>query len=122
MTLQELLTGQFGVTQTDLRESFITVGTSPVPLLPNDPNRVGFIISNLSANACYIGLRPNTDTTTGLILSAANSLSSSWRDDFNTVGFSRFGVSPSGNSDFYVAEIIMTGNEAPQVGAPGGGA
>lgn len=113
MTLKELLIGQFGVSQTDLRESFITVGTTPTLLLANDPNRVGFIISNLSTNTCYIGMGNAVTSTTGLVLGGASAFSSTWRDDFNTVGFQRYGISPTGSSAFYVAEVIMTGNEQP---------
>jgi hypothetical protein len=114
MTLQELLIGQFGVSQTDLRESFIAVGTSSTLILPNDPNRIGFIISNLSTNTCYVGMANAVTSTTGLILGGSNNLTSNWRDDFNTVGFQRYAISPSGTSNFYVAEIIMTGNEVKQ--------
>ncbi len=120
MTLQQLLIGQFGVTQSDLRESFITVGASQTLLLPNDPNRVGFIISNLSTNTVYIGLSNAVIATTGLAVGALATYSSTWRDDFSTVGFQRYAISPGGSSDFYVAEVILTGNEAPTIGAVGG--
>lgn len=122
MTLQELLIGQFGVSKTDMQEAYISVGTSPVQLLQNNPNRVGFIISNLSTNTCYVGLQPAVAQTTGLFLAAGGALGSSWRDDFGSVGFARYAISPGGTSNFYVAEIIMTGNEQPTTGAPGGGA
>jgi hypothetical protein len=122
MTLQQLLIGQFGVSATDLNEAYISVGTTPINLLSNNPNRIGFIISNLSTNTCYVGLTPATSSTTGLFLAAGGELTSTWRDDFNSVGFARYAVSPGGTSNFYVAEIVMTGNEQPQVGASGGGA
>ncbi len=114
MTLQQLLIGQFGVSGADLRESFITVGTTSTLLMPNDPNRVGFIISNLSTNTCYVGMANAVTSTTGLILGGAGNITSKWRDDFQTVGFQRYAISPSGNSNFYVAEIIMYSNETPQ--------
>lgn len=115
MTLSQLLLAQFGVSGADLRESYPSVGSSPVQILPNDPNRVGFLVSNLSSNTIYVGLKNNVDSTTGLALGGLLSFGSIWRDDFHTVGFSRFAISPSGTSQLYVAEIVMYVNEQPVV-------
>jgi hypothetical protein len=119
MTLNELLIGQFGVSGSDLRESVYTVGTTPVQVLPNDPNRVGFIISNLSTNTVYIALANAVTTTTGLAVGGGSAIASKWRDDFQTVGFARYMVSASSNCSIYVAEIVMYVNEQP--GTLGGG-
>ncbi len=116
MTLQQLLIAQFGVSSSDLRESFPTVGTSSTLILPNDPNRVGFIVVNLSTNTCYLGMANAVTSTTGAALGGNSSFTSTWRDDFNTVGFQRYAISPSGSASFYVAEIILTGNEEPTSG------
>ncbi len=115
MTLQQLLIGQFGVSGADLRESFPVVSQSPVQILPNDPNRVGFIVSNLSTNTIFVGLGNAVTSTTGLSLGGGNALSSKWRDDMQTVGFARFGISTTGTNQLYVAEFVMYTNEEHSV-------
>ena len=121
MTLQQLLLGQFGVSASDVNETFPVVGTTPVQLLTNNPNRVGFIIVNLSTNTAYVGLQAAVTTTTGAALGGNQSFSSTWRDDFNSVGFARYAVAATSNNNFYVAEIVLTGNEQPQVGGSSAG-
>lgn len=121
MTLQQLLIGQFGVSASDLNETFPVVGTTPVQLLQNNPNRVGFIIVNLSTNTAYISTQPSVTTTSGAAVGGAQSQSSTWRDDFNTVGYARYAVSASAGCQFYVAEIVLTGNEQPQTGGSSAG-
>lgn len=113
MTLQQLLQAQFGVSGADLRESTYTVGQTPVLILPNDPNRVGFIISNLSANTIYVAMANSVTTTSGVAVGGGNGLTSVWRDDFYTVGYQRYAISATGSNAIYVAEIVMYVNENP---------
>ena len=114
MTLQQLLQAQFGVSGADLRENTYTVGQSPVLVLPNDPNRTGFIISNLSANTIYVGMQNAVSSTTGVAVGGGNGLTSNWRDDFQTVGYQRYAISTTGSNSVYVAEIVMYINESPE--------
>lgn len=116
MTLQELLIGQFGVSATDINETTVTVGATPTQLLQNNPNRIGVLISNLGSNTIYIGFNSAVSQTTGAAVGGSNSYGAKWRDDFNTVGYARYAVSPGGSSTVYVAEIVMTGNEQPTTG------
>src|SRR3972149_3742926 len=60
----------------------------PAQTLAPGPDRVSFIIVNLSAVAIYVAPRLGVSATSGIRLAPnGGSLSLSWRDDFHLVGW-----------------------------------
>ncbi len=76
-----------------------SVGTAVVRILPADPNRLGFIIVNLSAVAVYVKPRRDVTAISGIRLApSGGSLSLGWREDFHLVGLDWYAVADAAGS------------------------
>ena len=52
------------------REKTVTVGTTSVEVIGNDPERVSLLLVNLSGNTMYIGLEAGVSSSNGILLAA----------------------------------------------------
>lgn len=110
LTLSDLVEQQYGV-KTDVKTSVVSVGTTPTQVLDNNPNRVGYILINLSTNAAFINFDTSVSTNNGIFLAQqGGSFSQNWKDDFNIVGYSMYGIVASGSNNIFVAEIFTIGH------------
>lgn len=109
MTLSELLDKQFTVlTRTLVNERGQTnIGTTVVKILDNNPNRLAWIIINLSANYLYIALTNDPSSTKGILVGANGGTASMlWNEDFEATGWEIFGVGSSTNTYVYCIEVV----------------
>lgn len=104
--LEEFLQKQYGI-RTDVIENVITVGTTPVRLAQNNPNRISYTLSNLSTNSIFTSHSPNTTITTGAVIGALNGQGFDWRADGETVGYDLYGVAAAGSNLVYVREVVI---------------
>lgn len=84
-----------------------SVGVAVTRVLPNNPNRFGFVIVNLGTFAVYV--RPDRDVspTAGIRLApAGGTFSASWRDDFHLVGWDWYAVADAAAQSILVLEIV----------------
>lgn len=84
-----------------------SVGVAVVRILPNNPNRFGFVIINLGAVAIYI--RPDfaVSVTAGIRLAPnGGSFSATWRDDFNLTGWDWYAIAEAAGTEIFVLEVV----------------
>jgi hypothetical protein len=107
LALSKLITEEFGV-KTRVNENPVTnsVGTSFVEILRNNPDRLAFIVVNLSANEVYLGLERDVSASKGIRLNANGGiLSMTFKEDLATVGRAIFALASGAGSTIYVQEV-----------------
>jgi hypothetical protein len=83
-----------------------SVGTSPVRVLANNPDRMMWLIINLSTNTVYLGFDPQVSSTRGIILGASGGYASMViEDDGEAVAYEVWAVATGPNSPIYVIEV-----------------
>jgi len=107
-TLHDLLLEQFKV-RTRLREypnNVTSVGTQAVLIARNNPNRLGFVVSNLhDTNKLYIGFNHEVSTTRGLPIDPGGTATWVWDEDFDCVGWGFWAIATGVNTPIYCYEI-----------------
>jgi len=107
-TLNELIDAQLGVrVRPQINPLTSSVGTTPTRIFSNNPNRVAFLVVNISANKVFL-LPDNTVTTSRGILLTNNGggLVANWREDFHLVGYEWWAVADAAGSSILCLELI----------------
>jgi hypothetical protein len=82
-----------------------SVGTTAVKVLNNNPDRIGWLIENLSANTIYIAYGPDVSSTKGIQIAAnGGSASSVVSEDGEAVAYEVWAVATGASSAIYVLE------------------
>ena len=87
--LYDLIDEKFGV-KTEIRKNRLTstVGTSRTKILDNNPNRLAYILINLSSNSIFVLPDEEVSTTRGIQLQGGGSkFGMNYNDDFHLVGY-----------------------------------
>lgn len=108
-TLRDLLDRQYEVKATG-RVSTVSVGDSrPATLIiGNNPNRTGLAIINASTASLYLSFNKDMGLTEGFyIVPSGGMLILNWRDDFDIVGWSWYGIASAAASAVNVVEEIL---------------
>ena len=87
------------------------IGVNPVVLLRNNPNRLAYIIMNLSANLVYIGLTNQVNATVGTEVGLGlepnrGFVSMVWDEDFDMVAWAWWGIAAAAPSILTIIEIV----------------
>ena len=113
MPLADLLLERFKVKTRPRRDplNVSPIGVDPVIVLANNPNRLGFIIMNLSANVVYLDLTNEVNagagTEVGLRLDAnGGHISMVWDEDFQMTAWAWWAVSTAAATRLVILEII----------------
>jgi len=121
-TLDTLITRLLGVpTRTTRSPTVFQIGVAVGQVLKQNPNRVGAVIVNASANTVYVAPFNSVASTRGVRLGpSGGTLALVWFEDFHSVGWEWFAVADGAASDVYVQEVItgpsLTGEDhAPSV-------
>ena len=84
------------------------VGTTAARMLAQDPQRVGFIVVNLSANLVYVGPFGNPSATRGILVGPnGGNVIARWQEDLSVVGYEWWAVADAAASDVLVMEYIL---------------
>jgi hypothetical protein len=84
-----------------------SVGVAVVRVLPNNPNRFGFIIINLGLSAVYVAPDRAVSATRGIRLApSGGSFSANWREDFQLVGWDWYAIADAAAQDVFVMEVV----------------
>lgn len=109
MPLADVLNQRFGV-RTQARENpgSTAMVATPLSILGNNPNRLAFVVVNLSSNTIFIAPARDVSTTKGIRLNANGGAATALYDeDFHMVGWEWFGVADvAGPSTIYVLEVV----------------
>jgi hypothetical protein len=82
-----------------------SVGTSAAKVLNNNPDRIGWLIINLSANTLYIAYSPDVSSSKGIQIAANGGTASSIvTEDGEAVANEVWAVATGANSSIYVVE------------------
>lgn len=105
--LSDAIDREFGVrTRLIINPVTGSVGTTATEILRNNPDRLSWVIINLSANFGFIDFTPQVAATRGIRLSAnGGSAAATWRDDGELVGHPVFALLDTAAGDFYVVEV-----------------
>lgn len=86
-----------------------SIGTTSELVLKNNPDRVFFLVVNLSANVVYVALSKDVSATKGIRLDANGGfVSFSAEEDGEAVASDVYGVATGAASAIYVLEIEKT--------------
>lgn len=107
-SLAKLLRDQFGVRTRAVENALVSsVGTTATKVAGNNPRRLALTIVNLSTNAMYVSLTSDVASTRGIRLSAGGgSVTLTWNEDFQTVGWEWWAVAAGVSSAIYVLECV----------------
>jgi len=87
-----------------------TIGTTPEIVLHNNPNRVFWMLINLSPNTVYVALSHDVSSDKGVYVDPnGGGTSMIWDEDFHATGWAVWAVAGAANSKIYVMEIVTTG-------------
>lgn len=105
-TAQELIEAQFGV-KVDVSLVSVTVGTSQVAIVGNNPNRVGLVIMNLSGNDVYVSPFSGVSTTNGLKLATSGgNITLNWQFDLTLCTYGFNAIANTGSNAVMVMEVF----------------
>ncbi len=100
--LEEQFEGAFYV-----RKNTVVVAGTPTLLAPNNYERLGLIIINLSTADLYIAPDSGVSTAAGILLTGSGSTASmTARDDLVLVGYDWHALSADPPANVYVLEVI----------------
>lgn len=90
-----------------LRTTTPQVGISPTEIIPNNPDRVSYVISNVSTNEIHVGWNQQISTGLGILVpSNGGWIQGEVERDGGVIGWAVYGVSGAANTQLYVIEII----------------
>lgn len=108
MSLAELLMERFKVKTRAVENPKITsLGVTAQQVLGNNPDRLAFIVQNLSANVIYLSLKNDVSSSKGIRLAAnGGSFSCIWDEDFQMTGWAWWAVATGASSAVYAIEVL----------------
>lgn len=106
--LSDIIEKELGVRCRSRIDPLLTeVGVNAVRVVPNNPDRLGLIIINLSANVIYMGFDNRVATTRGIYLApSGGQMVMNYKEDFELVGQEMWGLATGANSGIHVIEVI----------------
>lgn len=85
----------------------LVLGVAASRIVPQNANRLGLVIVNLSANNVFIAFDNQVSASHGIFLAPnGGSISMNYKDDFELVGFEVFGIASAAGSNIYCIEVI----------------
>jgi len=113
MPLADLLERRFGVKTRGVRDPLgvSPIGVAPLVVLRNNPNRLGFVIMNLSAATVYLDLEQDVNagagTEVGLRLDPNGGfVTLIWDEDFQMVAWAWWAVSTAALTRLAILEVV----------------
>ncbi len=109
-SLDQLLQDQFGVQSSPRINPLVDqVGLTAVRIVPNNPNRVGLTIVNISAASIWILIDNSVSGTHGILLAAnGGSFALNWQDDLHLLIWEWYAIASGAASDILVIEEILS--------------
>tara|TARA_Y100000310_G_scaffold345713_1_gene468698 strand:- start:7341 stop:7718 length:378 start_codon:yes stop_codon:yes gene_type:complete len=106
--LEELTRGRFGGPTTSRENPINTaISTSVTAILRSNPDRVGWLITNVGSFDIYLGYDAEVSATNGVPIQAGGGTAIvSFEEDGMDCGLPVFGLAPSGASTVFVRQLI----------------
>ena len=108
IALAQLLDQMFGVKSRHQINSLVSqVGVTAIPIMNANPNRLSFIIFNLSVNSVYISPDPDVSSVKGMYIAGNGGFfMSQWDVDFQLPSMQFFGIATGAASNVFILENI----------------
>tara|TARA_Y100000310_G_scaffold308158_1_gene350964 strand:- start:132 stop:470 length:339 start_codon:yes stop_codon:yes gene_type:complete len=109
-SLANLIDEKFGTPTRPNDNPLITsVGAASERVLPQNPNRVAFTITNLSTGDVFLGLDNEVSSTRGFFIGPlGGSATVVWDEDFHRVGYEWWVIGSGAGLDIFTQEIVTT--------------
>lgn len=107
MALARLIDAEFGI-KTRVLEKVIDplISTTAVKILNNNPDRLGFLIVNMSNNTLYVALDGTVSASRGIIVASLGGfLSVFYKEDFVLAGREIWAVASGADTSVYIIEV-----------------
>jgi len=106
--LSDLLQNLYGIkTFPQINKTVSQVGSSAVQIMSANPNRVSFLVVNLSTNNLFISPQNDVSSTKGIYIApSGGSITIQWDRDFELVSQPFFAIAAGAASDVYILENI----------------
>lgn len=106
--LSDLLQNLYGVkTFPQINKTVSQVGVAAIQIMSANPNRVSFLVVNLSANNLYISPLNDVASTKGIYVApSGGSITVQWDRDFELVSMPFFAIASGAASDVFILENI----------------
>jgi len=110
MAASEYALKQFGFRTTVVVNPLVSsVGTSVVKVLSQNPDRIEWLIMNLSANTVYLAYGPDVSSSKGMVLAAnGGSAVSKVTEDGEAVAYEVWAIASGLSSSIYVVEYVRS--------------
>jgi hypothetical protein len=107
-TARELVAARFGAPVNPVvNRAASSVGATAARLFINDPDRLGFLVVNLSANDLYIGPFPDVSATKGIKAGpSGGSISLVWFEDFEITAWEWFAIGSAAATNYLAIEYL----------------
>lgn len=107
-TARELVQGRFGAPVNPVvNRTTSSVGATAARLFIADPDRLGFLVVNLSANDLYLMTDPNVSTTRGIRLGPnGGNVSLVWFEDFEICAWEWFAIGSAAATTLLAIEYL----------------
>jgi len=111
-TLAGLLADELGIA-TYTEETSAQAGVASAQLMPQNPNRVGWILQNLSTANLFIRPGRAPSATVGIILAPNEWRSMLYREDMALVALQWQILASAAAADYYLLEVLLSGRDRP---------
>jgi hypothetical protein len=111
-TLAGLLAEELGIA-TYTEETSAQAGVAAAQLMPQNPNRIGWVLQNLSAATLYLRPGRAPTSTVGIILASNEWRSMLYREDFALVSLQWQILASAAAADYYLLEVLLLGRDRP---------
>jgi hypothetical protein len=109
-TLAGLLAAELGIA-TYSEETSAQAGVAAARLMAQNPNRVAWILVNLSSANLYIRPGRAPTSTVGIPLAPSEWRSALYREDFALVGLEWQIIASAAAADYYLLEVLLQGGK-----------
>ena len=108
MTAREVIDKRFGVrTRAEVNPLVAQVGVAAIRVLPNNPDRLAWLIVNLSGNTLQLALDRGVGAARGILVQAnGGSVGMVVDEDFDMVTYEIWGVATGAASNIYVLSVV----------------
>lgn len=104
-SLHELLLSTYGIETID-EDSVVDVNTTVGRVLPNNPQRIGLLFLNLSANNIYIKTRGDVASNNGIsLIGNGSGYAFTWEHDGILISRNWYAVASVNPSRLYIQEV-----------------
>jgi len=109
MNVAELIEKRFGIKTRTQAVSFTNLDTSVhTKILPNNPNRLGWMAINLGAVNIFLAFDVSVSLTRGILLTPnGGSMTSIYQEDFEATCWNVYAMAAGDDGNLFIVEILI---------------